>query len=218
VTPTPTPIPSATPSGLPGADLKQAPQEITFHDCQPQGDGGDATLNQIKNRVDEGRYAQVTFDTIANLPWPKDAEGKPRDQWQQSTRDQVAWAEGFPVTVEGNLVRVQENPPEAQNCHSNDFKTWQLYFVSTPGGDPARALVAGIGPRIRANHAGWTLDKLNALVGSGARIRVSGWLMLNQEHPEEIGKTRVALWEVHPTMQIAILQNDQWINLDDYHP
>jgi hypothetical protein len=29
-------------------------------------------------------------------------------------------------------------------------------------------------------------------------VRIRGWLMLDQEHPEQIGKTRGTLWEIHP--------------------
>ena len=149
------------------------------HDCPPQGDGGDATLNQTKNRIDEGNYQQVTFDALANLPWPKDAEGKSRDQWSQPVKDEIGRSEGLPLIVDGYLVKVQENQPEAQNCHSNDYKTWQLWLLGAAGttNDTPKAILVGVSPRVRANHNGWTLDKLNALAGAGAKIRVSGWLM-----------------------------------------
>jgi len=207
-------------NGLPSDDFKQPWQQITFHDCPPQGDGGDATLNQTKNRVDEGNYQQVTFDALANLPWPKDAEGKSRDQWSQAVKDEVARSEGLPLIVEGYLVKVQENPPEAQNCHSNDYKTWQLWLLGAAGSanDAPKALLVGVSPRVRANHNGWTLDKLNALVGAGTKVRVSGWLMYNQDHPDDVGKAHLTPWEVHPAMQITISKGDQWVNLDDYKP
>ena len=87
--------------------------------------------------------------------------------------------------------------------------------VNTPD---AKALLVGVSPRVRANHNGWTLDKLNALAGAGAKVRVSGWLMYNQDHPDDVGKTHLTPWEIHPAMQIAVSKGDQWVNLDDYHP
>jgi hypothetical protein len=35
-----------------------------------------------------------------------------------------------------------------------------------------------------------------------ARIRITGWHLYDQEHPEQIGKFRATLWEIHPIMKI----------------
>jgi hypothetical protein len=216
---TATPLPP-TPNGLPPQNLKQNPQEITFHECKPEGNGGDPILNLNRNRVDDAKqYPQTGFDNIAKLPWPKDAEGKPHDQWSQDTRNAIAQVEGLPVMVEVYLVKVQENGPEEQSCNSNDH-TWQLWLLPNPGSanDLGKALVAGVTPRVVSKHAGWTLDKLNALAAAGAKVRVSGWLLFNEEQAGEVGKSRVSLWEIHPVMQIAVNKGNQWVNLDDYQP
>ncbi len=165
------------------------------------------------------QYPQTAFDSIAKFPWPKEAEGKPRDQWSQDTRNTIAQAEGLPVMIEVYLVKVQENGPEPQNCNST-YHTWQLWLLAEKGSqnDLAKALIAAITPRVAANHAGWTLDKLNALATSGAKVRVSGWLIFNADQAGEVGKTRVSLWEIHPVMQIAVAKGNQWVNLDDYTP
>jgi hypothetical protein len=47
---------------------------------------------------------------------------------------------------------------------------------------------------------------------------VSGWLLLDTDHPEGVGKSRGTLWELHPVMQIAVSKDGQWIGLDDYQP
>ena len=46
------------------------------------------------------------------------------------------------------------------------------------------------------------------------RVRISGWLMLDPEHPDQVGKTRGTIWEIHPIMQIEVNQNGQWTPLD----
>ncbi len=219
ITPSQTSSPTATPNGLPSQDLKQPWQQITFNDCKPEGDGGDGTLNQTRNRVDEGKYQQTVFDSIAKLPWPKDAEGKHHDQWAQATHDEIARAEGLPVLVEGFLIKAQANGPEAQNCHSSDLVTWQIWVSGAVGQtDPSKAIIAGISPRVRANHAGWTLDKLNTLAAAGAKMRISGWLSFNPEQAGQVGNGRGSLWEIHPAMQISVSQGNQWVSLDDYQP
>ena len=52
------------------------------------------------------------------------------------------------------------------------------------------------------------------MVTSQARLRVSGWLMLDQMHPERVGINRVTLWEVHPIIRIDVQQSDGWVTLD----
>src|SRR2546430_3020164 len=83
-TPAPTGPPAAARRGrvLPGApgtlpemSAKPSPAEINFQGCPGEGDNPrQADLNRLKNRVDEGEYVPVAFDSIANLPWPKSIE------------------------------------------------------------------------------------------------------------------------------------------------
>jgi hypothetical protein len=47
------------------------------------------------------------------------------------------------------------------------------------------------------------------------RVRVSGWVLMDQEHPDQLGKTRGTLWEIHPVMQFEVQQGNQWIALDE---
>jgi hypothetical protein len=71
-------------------------------------------------------------------------------------------------------------------------------------------------PRVRANHPGWTVARLNAIAQAGTKVLVSGWLMLDPEHPDQVGQTRGTIWELHPVMQLDVLQNNQWVQLDNY--
>ena len=51
------------------------------------------------------------------------------------------------------------------------------------------------------------------------RVRISGWLMLDQMHPESVGRNRVTLWEVHPIMRVEWRSSrDQWISVDSLSP
>ena len=55
---------------------------------------------------------------------------------------------------------------------------------------------------------------LGQIVKKDQRVRISGWLMLDPEHPDQVGKTRGTIWEIHPIMQIEVNQNGQWTPLD----
>lgn len=171
-----------------------------FNGCPPEGDGGDATLNRLRNRTDEGSYQPKSLDDLLA------ANGSP-----------TGISEGQAVTIEGNIVLAQQSGPEAANCHSPTDLTWRIWVASQPGQLP-KSVVAGITPRIRANHPGWTLEKLSVLVAAGGKVRVSGWLLLDPEHSNDVGKTRGTLWEVHPAMQIAVQKNGAWMSLDEYQP
>ena len=50
-------------------------------------------------------------------------------------------------------------------------------------------------------------------MGTNTQVRISGWLMLDQEHPEQIGKTRGTLWEIHPITRIEVKDANGWREL-----
>src|SRR6476659_7737970 len=72
---------SGSPVGLPAATFKQTAKQITFKGCPPEGDGGDPVLNLNKNRVDEGNYQPVAFNTLLELRWPQETERADHAKW-----------------------------------------------------------------------------------------------------------------------------------------
>jgi hypothetical protein len=72
---------------------------------------------------------------------------------------------------------------------------------------------------VRAHHTGWTDERLRTLQDSRARVRVRGWLMLDQMHPELVERNRRTLWEVHPVMHLDWrTPTGQWVSLDSLAP
>jgi hypothetical protein len=203
--------------GLPVLAEKPQPRQITFQGCPPEGDGGDPELNRLKNRVDEGDYQPVSFESIADLPWPKSIERRDHDNWSAGVREEVARHEGTPVAVEGFVAGAKESGPESCNCHGADreLRDWHVWLAPSPGDDRTRSIVVETTPRVRVNHPGWTLKKLKAITRAGERVRISGWLMLDPEHPEQLGKTRGTLWEIHPVMRIEVREGGRWVSLDE---
>jgi hypothetical protein len=55
---------------------------------------------------------------------------------------------------------------------------------------------------------------LKRIANRHERVRISGWLMFDGEHPDQVGKTRGTLWEIHPVMRIDVLKSDGWTYLD----
>jgi hypothetical protein len=208
-----TPLPD-----IPGLPMggKQQPQSGTVDNCPAEGESGDAALNRLANRTDQGGYQGVPFDVIAGLPWPADALHKTRDQWTPADVNDVNRAEGVPVTIEGYIVQVQQRGADAANCHANDKTNWQILITSSPdSNDLSKAVVVVMTPRVR--HPGWTLDKLNALATSKAKINASGWLLFNNE-ADDVGSGRSTPYEIRPVMDFTVFKDGQPVKLDDYQP
>jgi hypothetical protein len=212
---TPTPIPDESGS-LPDMPKKPVPTSSTFQQCPPQGDGGDKQLNLLKNRIDEGSYVPVKFDSIMNLTWPKTIERKDRSKWSTTDKTTVAKYEGIPVMVEGYLFGARESGSESTNCHatSPDMVDWHIWLTKAAGEERAHSIVIEATPRIRPNHK-WTIKLLDALAKNQTMVRISGWLFLDPEHPDQVGQTRGTIWEIHPIMQIEVQQNGNWVPLDN---
>jgi hypothetical protein len=203
---------------------KPAPVVQTFHGCPARGHGGDEDLNFLKNRVDvPDSYLQVSFATVRGLKAPIPTHRKDRANWREVDTVFVKELEGAAVTVIGYLAGVRLEGPESTNCgetaaNRRDFHIWlvgaraqrmpnsQLY-------DRTRAVVVEVSPRLREQHNEWTTTALGRLVGTSTQVRISGWLMLDQEHPEQINKTRGTLWEIHPIMRIEVREATGWREL-----
>lgn len=215
MTATPNPI-QGPPGPLPEMTDKPQPKEITYLGCPPVGDGGDPALNRLKNRVDEGKYVPVTFDSVLNLPWPPGVERKDRANWSTQDTAEVARYEGIPISIGGYLVEVRQQSPESTNCHGADpqFRDWHLWLVQNPQDDRSESIIAETTPRVRIDHPAWTLVVLEQIAKDKLPVRISGWLMLDPEHPDQVGKTRGTIWEIHPIMKIEVQRNGQWVSLD----
>jgi hypothetical protein len=113
---------------------------------------------------------------------------------------------------------------------------WHIWLTKIQGAKEkyqGQAIVIEATPRVRARR-GWTdetLKQLKDIVNRQTKVRISGWLFFDPEHPGNVyptpsapsqpevlptdisGKTRKTLWEIHPIMQIEVWQ-DGWITLD----
>lgn len=195
---------------------KPKPVATGFQGCPPEGDGGDPALNRLKNRTDSARFVPVSIDAVLALPWPAAVERRRRAEWSRADAARVARSEGTPVSVEGYLVGAKEEGPESPNCHGADagFRDWHLWLAGSPGRDRSRSVVVEATPVIRARHPAWSLRAIRRLVRDGDRVRVGGWLLLDPEHPDQVGRTRGTIWEIHPIMAIEVRRGGRWVPLD----
>ncbi len=177
-----------------------------------EGKGGDPALNRLKNRTEmPASFESIAFEELAALEPPADVGKKPRAHWSAAMLSAVGPQEKRAVQVVGYLLRVKLEGREATNCGSDkpDERDFHVWLANSPDDNRSDAVVVEVSPRVRALHKSWSLTNLNRLVRQRSRVRISGWLMLDQENPEQIGKTRATLWEIHPILKIEVRTGGQ---------
>jgi len=216
-------------SSIPTDWEKPDPNVTTYHgpdgDCGPTGSSGsarpvDTLTNARKNRTDAAsEYHPVTWAALQALPYPRPAPTSLMD-WTPDQRAIIQPYQGIAVSVVGFLAAVKvedRGSGESTNCHfANAVEVdWHMPLVEQSGDAEATAIVVETTPRVRQFHAKWTPTALVPWVKSSASVRISGWVLLDPDHPGHLGKFRSTLYEVHPVMGIEVLQDGQWVSLDD---
>jgi hypothetical protein len=193
------------------------PQSISrsYKGCPASGDGGDPVLNTLKNRVDENNWQPTTVQQLLTLQWPHGIEQQPRSKWSPFDKAEIARYEGAPVQVIGYFVSSKRQGPESCNCHSTTDKDYHIWMTDDPNKTRQEGIVVETTPRVSAFHSGWTGTAFGQIVRNKMKVRVSGWLLMDPEHPDQVGKTRGTIWEIHPIMQIETLESGTWRPLDN---
>jgi hypothetical protein len=217
---------------LPEMQHKPKPHSSKFHGCDARGDdGGDQDLNYLKNRIDEAdEWIEVEFDAVLNQAFPAAVGKHHRSDWDPEDLAAVKKYEGLPLSIVCYFAWAKNEGPESCNCHIEDtdmydIHTWltkdPVQIQGNKAPDRSRAIVAEVTPRLKIHHPEWTQARIRRLAKDGTKVRISGWLLLDQEHPEQLKTTpakratRGTLWELHPIMEIEVWQNGQWVPLDD---
>jgi hypothetical protein len=208
-------VPTLARGGLDPNAPKPEPVTDYFQGCPPSGDGGDPILNTLKNRLDEANWQPVSVSSVLSLTWPVAIEQQPRSRWTAADKRVIAEHEGAPLQLEGYLVDVKKMSPETCNCHSVEYVDFHVWMVDDPSKTRAQSVVVEVTPRVGGYHPSWTLANIRSIVRNKTKVRISGWLLMDPEHPDQIGKTRGSIWEIHPIMQIATQKNGVWTPLDN---
>ncbi len=198
---------------------KPAPNRTTYRaegiTCGPVGAGGDTLTNLRKDRTDvPSRYHPVTFQAITRLPMPSAPISRLR--WTQKQLRQIAPFEGTAVTLTGFLDSLKVQGPERCNCRMTQEADvdWHLWITAHRGESKKDAIVTETTPRVRKNHPGWTTAALIPFIQAPEQVRLSGWLMYDPDHPEQLGNHRITLWEIHPVTKIEVFKAGAWVDLD----
>lgn len=234
---TPPPLPGA-PAPAPPAGPRQrtkkrlfaedaaAPPDTTpkadaLEDCPLGGDGGDHQLNEMKNRTHSGNWKDVTVEDLLDLAWPEGIENRRRANWPSEAIKEVrANEKKGAIRMTGWLAAAKKMREESCNCHSPtavDYHLWLVDDVTKANKEGRReSIVVETTPRVSSQHdGGWDLKRIRSVVENFTPVRLSGWLLFDQEHPEQLDKTRGTLWEIHPIIEFEIQQDGEWVRLEE---
>ncbi len=182
-----------------------------------KGTGGDPELNREKNRYAAPK--NITDLTVANImgistSLPSEAGRERRDRWSGSERDYVASEEALGVRVTGYLIHAKQSGPESCNGYSDSLVDYHIWIGDSPEDSKSEAMIVEMTPRWKSLHPEWQLHTLEQLAEHHAKVRITGWLMWDEEHPEEVGKSRGSQWEVHPVTNFEVYSGQDWAPLE----
>lgn len=208
-----------TPSSARGAAQQVDSRLFTlgiFEGCPAEGSGGDPALNLLKNRDRPPPIVEpITIgEILANHPSAAESARGPRHRWPASALTEVANWENRGVALEGSLLRVKQEGPESCNCRDETKRDYHLWIAASAEDGRDRSVIAEVSPRLLPSHPNWRLRILQRLAKDRAQVRISGWMMWDQEHPDQVGQTRGTQWEIHPIHKIEVWSGGRWRDLD----
>ena len=187
-----------------------------FHGIPPEGTGGDPELNKEKNRwAASAEFIPLSVSQIISLPHDAlDLTGKEkRSRWSSSAIDQASANENRGVQVVGYLAHAKESGSEACNGKSEIYHDFHIWITESPGEDKSSGVIVEATPFWKEQFPSWQLRTFEKLASVHAKVRVSGWILWDEEHGDEVGKSRGSLWEVHPFTKFEVFSGGKWIDL-----
>jgi hypothetical protein len=178
------------------------------------GDGGDAFLNEQKNKtnVPTSGITNMTLDQMGALSQPSNwPTGTPRASIEGPGK------EGSPVAVRAFLLKAKAEGAESCNCDMTKRAVTDIHLVlvsQLPNMDDqdevdtaeAGSVTAEITPRMRQHgHPNWVFKNINDF--EGEYVRFTGRLLLDTKHlPPNRKLKRATNWEVHPITRFQVCQ------------
>ncbi|HWT04753.1 MAG TPA: hypothetical protein VN224_03275 [Xanthomonadales bacterium] len=212
-------------AGSSGALAQHAAPSGTFKGCRADGPPAafDKFLNDQKNRsaLPTGTIPTMTIAQITAKAPKRNPESKtPRAQWKPAERKSIEAFEAKPLRIEAFMNAVLVEGPEQSNCGAPKGKgDTHIYLVDKQKDPNTTAAFAEVTPRWLSTNPSWTQPAIHALAAQGARVRVTGWPMYDEEHYNMIvAGNRGTLWELHPITNFEVSTSSGWVSLAKLKP
>jgi hypothetical protein len=187
-------------------------QEI-FNDCPREGS---ATSERLKNlNFRKNRYVLPTANDIDS--------GITMEALVKKGNDEDRFDESKAAVIEGYIFDITSGGSEGCNCKSKeeDYKDVHVVLVIKKTYKSKRhRVIAEITPRLRER----VFEKLDIETSNkelrklliGKKVRVTGWLLFDDEHKDDAYNTdpngtnnwRATCWEIHPITDIEIIDDN----------
>jgi hypothetical protein len=200
-------------------------EPIVHHSMQQQlggmsaeGVGGDPELNVQKNRVTAPvRIEDVSPRDIVAIPDDLllNAGKRMRRKWDAATREYLAKSEARGMRVTGYIIAAKESGLESCNGNIDSLRDYHIWIGDDAGASKGSSVVVEVTPRWKAVHPEWRLRFFSALARQHAKVRVTGWLMWDEEHASEVHHSRSTCWEVHPITMFEVWSGGGWRQLSE---
>ena len=196
---------------------------VFAQDCPLEGSGAhnDPKQNVQKNRVSApSAFEEMTVTEFKQTFKPNLGLPRRRADFSDEQIALVAPSERRGVTISGYILRAVKQGPEDTNCGSQSRTDLHMWIYSGTRQDKAQrtalrslAVIVEATPSWQDQHTDWTAMRLEKIASSRVKVRISGWVMYDPEHPDKIAKTRGTLWEVHPVTRIEYWTGTDWQDL-----
>jgi hypothetical protein len=185
-----------------------------FHGCPVNGKAGDLTLNSLKNRTKQVETPEdITIEDILALPSSTVVTPLHRSQWTPKNKQLAAAQEKRGVLLDGFLIAVHQQGPEKCKCSDPEQSDFHIWIASLAKSRKPSAVVVEATPRWQEVNDAWELVNFQDLAKKKAHVRITGWLMYDQDHGSEVGHSRATLWEIHPVTKVEVEENGTWSEL-----
>lgn len=189
------------------------PEEEWYKGCPPWGHGGDVEADLLRSRIDQPAHPRLfTTAQFLRLRWPAAVSRKtiPMSHWSSRDRKAAFRYEGMPATLEGYLIAFDRlGPTEPCNCGRKAGYDWHLWIGPSYQSSRKAGIITEVTPRVRAREKNFTWQSLATLAGQAKKIRVTGWVFLDNDHQLH-ESDRATLWEIHPITRIETLGKHGW--------
>jgi hypothetical protein len=143
--------------------------------------------------------------------------------WPSQGRKAVYRYEGMAVSLEGYIANLSQGPPEEANCKGKAGYDWHIRLGLHPHASEAHTVITEATPRVRARERGFNMKTLESHEKHADKVRITGWLFLDNDHPTDLDRQRATLWEIHPVTRIDVWKVDRkkghtgqkghWVNI-----
>ncbi len=179
----------------------------------PEGIGGDPYLNIQKNRMSlPKKFEEYSVEQMIGLRHIiLDGQGRQlRKNWTLEASRYLESMESIGARLTGYLIYAKESGPESCNGHSDSLRDYHIWIGATADADKDHSVIVEMTPRWKSIHPEWRLRFLESLAREHAKVRVEGWLLWDEEHANEVDKSRGTQWEVHPVTSFEVFTNNSW--------